>query len=99
MIKFKRTFCWNKEQEKQKKRHQSKIMIELHENKRKQFELQFAKMNIPESLQQPGIYENELEEVEERTNVVKPRKTLKSFLDSCKNGLIEMFKDEEDSEL
>jgi cell division protein FtsA len=70
-----------------------------YENKRKQFELQFAKMNIPESLQQSGIDENELEEVEERTNVVKPRKTLKSFLDSCKNGLIEMFKDEEDSEL
>jgi hypothetical protein len=56
-------------------------------------------MNIPESLQQPGVDENEVEEVEERTNVVRPRKTLKSFLDSCKNGLIEMFKDEDDSEL
>jgi cell division protein FtsA len=70
-----------------------------YENKRKQFELQFAKMNVPESLQQPGVHENEVEEVVERTNVVKPRKTLKSFLDSCKNGLIEMFKDDEDSEL
>jgi cell division protein FtsA len=70
-----------------------------YENKRKQFELQFAKMNIPESLQQPGINENDVEGVVERTNVVKPRKTLKSFLDSCKNGLIEMFKDDEDSEL
>jgi cell division protein FtsA len=70
-----------------------------YENKRKQFELQFAKMNIPESLQQPDTDENEVEEVVERTNVVRPRKTLKSFLDSCKNGLIEMFKDEEDAEL
>ncbi|HET7116277.1 MAG TPA: cell division protein FtsA, partial [Hanamia sp.] len=69
------------------------------ENKKKQFEQQFAKLNIPEGLQRPGIDEIEMEFAEERMNVVKPRKTLKSFLDSCKNGLIEMFKDEEDSEL
>jgi cell division protein FtsA len=69
------------------------------ENKRKQFEQKFAKINIPEGLQQSCIDGNEIEVATERTNVVKPRKTLKSFLDSCKNGLIEMFKDEEDSEL
>jgi cell division protein FtsA len=69
-----------------------------YENKRKQFEQQFAKINIPEGLQQESVAENE-DEVDERRNVVKPRKTLKSFLDSCKNGLIEMFKDEGDSEL
>jgi cell division protein FtsA len=69
-----------------------------YENKRKQFEQQFAKINIPEGLQHESIAENE-DEVDERRNVVKPRKTLKSFLDSCKNGLIEMFKDEGDSEL
>jgi cell division protein FtsA len=70
-----------------------------YENKRKQFELQFAKMNIPESLQKADINEDTPDEEVERRNVVKPRKTLKSFLDSCKNGLIEMFKDDEDSEL
>jgi len=70
-----------------------------YENKRKQFEQQFAKVNIPDGLQRQCLDEDGLEAVEERSNVVKPRKTLKSFLDSCKNGLIEMFKDEEDSEL
>src|SRR5690348_17580947 len=70
-----------------------------YENKRKQFELQFAKMNIPESLQKADINGDTPDEEVERRNVVKPRKTLKSFLDSCKNGLIEMFKDDEDSEL
>jgi cell division protein FtsA len=71
-----------------------------YENKRKQFEEEFRKINIPKNLQQQCIDEVEEEEiVEERNHVVKPRKTLKSFLDSCKNGLIEMFKDEDDSEL
>jgi cell division protein FtsA len=70
-----------------------------YENKRKQFELEYAKINIPAHLQQAGVAEIEVEIPDERMNVVKPRKTLKSFLDSCKNGLIEMFKDEEDSEL
>jgi cell division protein FtsA len=69
-----------------------------YENKRKQFELQYAKINIPAHLQQAGTDEEE-ETLVENKNVVKPRKTLKSFLDSCKNGLIEMFKDEGDSEL
>jgi len=70
-----------------------------YENKRKQFELQYKKINIPERLQHEGIDEEEEEVIEERNHVVKPRKTLKSFLDSCKNGLIEMFKDDGDSEL
>jgi cell division protein FtsA len=69
-----------------------------YENKRKQFELEYAKINIPANLQQAGLDEEEEVQVENK-NVVKPRKTLKSFLDSCKNGLIEMFKDEGDSEL
>jgi cell division protein FtsA len=70
-----------------------------YENKRKQFEQKFAKISIPQGLQQAIAEEEPVEETPERMNVVKPRKTLKSFLDSCKNGLIEMFKDEGDSEL
>jgi cell division protein FtsA len=71
-----------------------------YENKRKQFEEEYRKINIPKNLQQQCLDEIEEEEiVEERNHVVRPRKTLKSFLDSCKNGLIEMFKDEDDSEL
>jgi cell division protein FtsA len=70
-----------------------------YENKRKQFEPKYAKISIPQGLQHSSIDENPIDEPGERMNVVKPRKTLKSFLDSCKNGLIEMFKDEGDSEL
>jgi cell division protein FtsA len=71
-----------------------------YENKRKLFEEDYRKINIPKNLQQQCLDEIEEEEiVEERNHVVRPRKTLKSFLDSCKNGLIEMFKDEDDSEL
>src|SRR5690606_13539114 len=69
-----------------------------YENKRKQFELEYARISIPEGLQ-AGDLEIPEEEPVENHNVVKPRKTLKSFLDSCKNGLIEMFKDDGDSEL
>jgi cell division protein FtsA len=70
-----------------------------YENKRKQFELEYKKIKIPEGLQQANIDEVVDVATDERNHVVKPRKTLKSFLDSCKNGLIEMFKDEGDSEL
>jgi cell division protein FtsA len=69
-----------------------------YENKRKQFEENFAHINIPESLQHTETVEEELVG-SERKNVVKSRKTLKSFLDSCKMGLIDMFKDETDAEL
>src|SRR6185437_3602284 len=53
-----------------------------YENKRKQFEVEFRKINIPAGLQQESIDEIEEEEEEVRHHVVKPRKTLKSFLDS-----------------
>jgi len=66
------------------------------ENKRKQFETQFPKIEVPESLQQ--------QEFEEATTVpmeVKPRsrKTLKGFMDSIKIGLIELFEEKEDAKL
>lgn len=70
-----------------------------YENKRKQFEQEYKKIKIPEGLQQANIDEVVDLATDERNHEVKPRKTLKSFLDSCKNGLIEMFKDEGDSEL
>ena len=69
-----------------------------YENKRKQFELQFKKVNVPDALQQQP---EETEEVlvDEKTAKVKQRKTLKGFMDSFKNGLIDMFKEEEDAKL
>ncbi len=70
-----------------------------YENKRKQFELQYAKVNIPSQLQRMGVDEVEADISDHKNIVVKPRKTLKSFMDSFKNGLIEMFKEEGDSEL
>ena len=62
--------------------------------------MQYQKIGIPAGLQQLGIDEAELESVEAHRQVtVKSRKTLKAFMDSFKNGLIEMFKEEGDSEL
>jgi cell division protein FtsA len=69
-----------------------------YENKRKQFEIQFRKVNVPEGLQQQA---EETEEVvtDQKAAKVKQRKTLKGFMDSFKNGLIDMFKEEEDKTL
>ncbi len=69
-----------------------------YENKRKQFEMQFRKVNVPEALQQQP---EETEEVlvDEKAAKVKQRKTLKGFMDSFKNGLIDLFKEEEDAKL
>ena len=66
------------------------------ENKRKQFETQLTKIEVPESLQQ-----QELEEAITRLTEVKPksRKTLKGFMDSIKIGLIELFEEKEDAKL
>ena len=69
-----------------------------YENKRKQFEIQFRKVEIPKELQQPVTIPEEIE-IEEIQVKVKPRKTLKSFMDSFKNGLIELFNEEEDAKL
>ncbi|MEP6617512.1 MAG: cell division protein FtsA [Ginsengibacter sp.] len=68
------------------------------ENKRKQFELEFKKVEIPQGLQQP-IVEEVLDTPTEKNQKMKPRKTLKGFMDSFKNGLIDMFKEEEDAKL
>jgi cell division protein FtsA len=70
-----------------------------YENKRKQFELQYTKVTIPAGLQQRAIDEVEADVSNHKNIVVKPRKTLKGFMDSFKNGLIEMFKEDGDSEL
>ncbi|HEX7458269.1 MAG TPA: cell division protein FtsA, partial [Ginsengibacter sp.] len=70
-----------------------------YENKRKQFELQYAKVIIPAHLQQVSVDEVEADITNHKNIVVRPRKTLKGFMDSFKNGLIEMFKEEGDSEL
>jgi cell division protein FtsA len=70
-----------------------------YENKRKQFELEYKKITIPAGLQQQSIDEVAADVSGHRDITIKPRKTLKGFMDSFKNGLIEMFKEEGDSEL
>ena len=70
-----------------------------YENKRKQFELQYANVGVPAGLQQRSLEEVQPNGSTHKSSVVKPRKTLKAFMDSFKNGLIEMFKEDGDSEL
>ena len=79
-----------------------------YENKNKQFEESFRRVKVPKSLQQQVTPDEvldteELETVmaEEESSMpkVKERKSLKTFMDSFKNGLIDLFKEEGDSHL
>ncbi len=70
-----------------------------YENKNKQFEEQFKRIEVPGSLQHKAVDET-LDIVDENGVVkVKQRKTLKTFMDKWKNGLIELFNEEEDAKL
>ena len=69
-----------------------------YENKRKQFESQFKKVEVPQSLQHLEELEEEISS-DEKAAKIKHRKTLKGFMDSFKNGLIDLFKEEEDAKL
>lgn len=69
-----------------------------YENKNKQFEQTFKKVVIPNGLQQQPTDET-LDVVENEMVKSKQRKTLKGFMDGFKNGLIDLFKEEEDAKL
>jgi cell division protein FtsA len=74
-----------------------------YENKAKQFEENFRKVEVPKTLQQTPVDEvldiaaEEPEQLEVKVSKVKERKSLKGFMDSFKIGLIDLFKEEEDS--
>jgi cell division protein FtsA len=73
-----------------------------YENKAKQFEDSFRKVPVPASLQQveavfPAAEKQAEYEGKVHEKKVKDRKSLKSFMDSFKNGLIDLFKEEEDA--
>lgn len=70
-----------------------------YENNYKQFEEQYKKVEVPGSLQQEPVAETA--DIPEESPVVKirQRKTLKGFMDGFKNGLIDLFKEEEDAKL
>ena len=76
-----------------------------YENKNQQFEEGFRKVEVPKALQQLPVDET-LDTVKEapeedivKVTKVKERKSLKGFMDSFKIGLIDLFKEEEDSKL
>lgn len=70
-----------------------------YENNNKQFEESFKKIAVPENLQQQPVDETLDVEAENKPVKIKQRKTLKGFMDGFKNGLIDLFKEEEDAKL
>ena len=78
-----------------------------YENKNKQFEEKFRRVEVPAALQQPPIPVDEIVALDEQAIIeielpvakIKERKTLKTFMDSFKNGLIDLFKEEGDEHL
>lgn len=69
-----------------------------YENNRKKFENEYTHVQVPDTLRQKEkIADGKEEEITEPKG--KQRKPLKKFLDSFKNGLIELFKEEEDAKL
>ena len=72
-----------------------------YENHRKQFESQFRKMEIPENLRKTELVEEDAfeEEDELRTEKLRNRKGIKDFWGKFKDGIIELFKEEEDHAL
>ena len=71
-----------------------------YENKNKQLDQNFIKATASGIMQQePVADEIPMEEMGVKEVKVKSRKTLKGFMDTFKNNLIEMFKEEEDTQL
>jgi cell division protein FtsA len=71
-----------------------------YENKNKQFDETFKRVEVPGSLQQQPSVDEVLDIADENKSVkIKQRKTLKGFMDSFKIGLIDLFKEEEDAKL
>ena len=71
-----------------------------YENKNKQLDQNFIKATASGIMQQEPVAEEiPMEEMGVKEVKVKSRKTLKGFMDTFKNNLIEMFKEEEDTQL
>ena len=73
-----------------------------YENKNKKFEEKFRKIEVPAGLQQipvEAVLVDELieSEIEPEVKVNVRVKTIRGFMDSFKTGLIDLFKEEEDS--
>jgi cell division protein FtsA len=71
-----------------------------YEHHRKQFENQFRKLEIPENLRQAELVDEEvLDDEELQAQKVRNRKGIKDFWGKFKDGIIELFKEEEDHAL
>lgn len=72
-----------------------------YENQRKQFENQFRKFEIPENLRKTSQVEEEVMEDDDdmQSEKVRNRKGIKDFWGKFKDGIIELFKEEEDHAL
>jgi cell division protein FtsA len=73
-----------------------------YENQRKQFENQFRKFEIPENLRKTALVEEEVMEDDDhdlQSEKVRNRKGIKDFWGKFKDGIIELFKEEEDHAL
>src|SRR5687768_14189290 len=71
-----------------------------YEHNRKQFENQYRKIDIPEALKKAAITEEVLvTEEEAQFEKVKNRKSIKDFWGKFKDGIIDLFKEEEDHAL
>jgi cell division protein FtsA len=70
-----------------------------YENNNKQFEETFKRVEVPGSLKDQPVDETVAEIEEEKPVKMRQRKTLKGFMDGFKNGLIDLFKEEEDAKL
>ncbi|OQP53702.1 cell division protein FtsA [Niastella populi] len=72
-----------------------------YEHQRKQFENQFRKFEIPENLRKNAAIEEEemIDEDELQAEKVRNRKGIKDFWGKFKDGIIELFKEEEDHAL
>jgi len=68
-----------------------------YEHNRKQFENQWRKIDIPEALKKAAVAEEVLATEEEvQRDKVKNRKSIKDFWGKFKDGIIDLFKEEED---
>ncbi|HEX6431042.1 MAG TPA: cell division protein FtsA [Niastella sp.] len=71
-----------------------------YEHHRKQFENQFRKLEIPENLRKAELVDEEVMDEEElQAQKVRNRKGIKDFWGKFKDGIIELFKEEEDHAL
>jgi cell division protein FtsA len=71
-----------------------------YEHHRKQFENTFAKVEIPAGLKSEPAANNGIETIPAESSIAMvPRRGMSGFWGKFKNGLIDIFKEEEDSHL